>query len=904
MDISKLIIEIRISSTKMEEESCLVCKLDFGLIERKPYILFCCAKTICSHCLFKFFENEEIDKRCPNCRKDLPEALENFNLNEIIIEALKFEQFGEVSCEQCTEGNVQRAVKMCKECGLICRKCLSCHDHMKIFRGHNLSPIPLNKWSDNLQMAFRAPLFCEKHDQKLESFCRHCGVAACQECLEISHIDCRPMIYPIDDEFTNVVQSLRDDLHQIDLNKIKSCKKLKETQERQLMDTDREIQALKEQCLSTLNNNFDAVRKGFQLKMQKFVESSNNTMKQLEKLKNRHADLLNFLERAPSLHNKGGFLQFTKKVKDSIQHLSKNLEEVDKIEVIDYLSLTKDIFRELQLAVGEDSSVDFALDVAESDNSYPSILNILKEYRHSKRGKETGIHTVGMFSGQHPLYRVTFGLDTFPRFEYHLELVQKLIDHEESVDSEVITPDLHEALPAAILVAGRVTTDNLELLKPLNADKVDENEFPLSEGLSHATLIYFIGFDGAENRNQSVAQEEIIKSSKWCVFVTSESELGEDYSRLKEDGCFSVVSYEADAIWDNLTSALELSLIEYLNKKRKGQDSEAIITRMQKCSSFPVVKAGQKSREIPKEISIILERFKKHIVKYGFHFEDFRVIVDDCYESDIKNEFEKVTSTDFCKIVVISEQNLKEEIKPFAISQAQGMKLYPSLSEHNYGTLGCLAILNKEKVVALSCRHVCIENNTVYIENESGERIAVGKCLHNPKGEIQTIQSDLAIVEVDEDVEKSFPSKGLLNHKKKPTKAEVSPLDNSLKFIDDIVHKLGASSKWTQGKIVSSEIIGNVHGIIAVKGMNDEEFGKPGDSGSIVFRESFSTRERKLEVIAVLTAGRYEARSDSVEEEKEEKQKLNLVVCSPFKNAFDILKRNDPSLESITFFND
>ncbi|XP_061183418.1 uncharacterized protein LOC133191699 [Saccostrea echinata] len=899
----------------MEEQSCLVCGLDFELFERKPHFLLCCAKSICSQCLLKILENEEINQRCPNCRADMPKALDDFILNEGIIEILKFEQFGEVNCEQCKEGNDQIAVKMCKECGLICRKCLSCHDRMKIFSSHELSPIPLNNWSNNLSMAFRAPLFCEKHKQKPESFCRLCGVAVCPECLEISHMDCGNMIFPIDHEFKTVLQSLKDDLHKIDFSKIKSCQKLKETQECQLMDTDREIEALKEQCLNTLEKNFDAVRTGFRGKKQRFEKSSSDIMKQLEKLKNYHTDLFNFLERASSLQNKVGFLQLGKKVRDGTERLRKKLKEVDTVEEIDYLSLTKDIFRELQLAVGEDSSVDFALDVAENDNTYPSILNILRQYRRSKRGKEEGLQTMEVFSG-HPVYRVKFKPDNFPRFEYHFELVQKLIDHEESVDSEVMTPDLSEALRATILVAGRVTTDNLKLLKPLTAD---ENEFPSSQGLGHAILIYFIGFQGAENRSRSLAEEKIIKSSKWCVFVTSESESHEDYSRLKEDGRFSVVFHEADAILDNLTSALELSLIDYLKEEKKFPhrklnslflaDSDAIITRMQKCSSFPGIKAGQKSREIPREINIILERFKKHIVKYGFHFEDFRVIVDDSYESDIKNAFETVTSTDFCKIVVISKQNLKEQVIPFARYQAQGTKLYQSLLEDNYGTLGCLAILNQERVVALSCRHVCIENSTVYIEHESNERIPVGRCLQNRKGEIQTIQSDLAIVGVNKEVENAFSSKGLLNHKGKPTKAEVSPEEDSLKFIDDIVHKLGASSQWTQGRIVSSEIIGNVDGIIAVKGMNDEEFGEPGDSGSIVFRESFNTRDRKLEVIAVLTAGRYEARSDSDEEKQEEKQnkhdsKLNLVVCSVFKNAFDILKKNDPSLESISFFND
>ena len=43
-------------------------------------------------------------------------------------------------------------------------------------------------------------------------------------------------------------------------------------------------------------------------------------------------------------------------------------------------------------------------------------------------------------------------------------------------------------------------------------------------------------------------------------------------------------------------------------------------------------------------------------------------------------------------------------------------------------------------------------------------------------------------------------------------------------------------------------------GIFAVEGMNGENFGKPGDSGAIVFREVFDDhKEGHLEVVAILS---------------------------------------------------
>lgn len=115
---------------------------------------------------------------------------------------------------------------------------------------------------------------------------------------------------------------------------------------------------------------------------------------------------------------------------------------------------------------------------------------------------------------------------------------------------------------------------------------------------------------------------------------------------------------------------------------------------------------------------------------------------------------------------------------------------------------------------------------------------------------------------------------------------------------------MGAFSKWTQGEVVCSEIIKNIQGVIAVKGMNGEEFGKPGDSGSIVFRESPNARVRKLEVVAVLSAGKFEFRDETASEEDKQKSTQKLVLCTVLKDAFDQIMEKNDSIESIVFFND
>lgn len=307
-------------------------------------------------------------------------------------------------------------------------------------------------------------------------------------------------------------------------------------------------------------------------------------------------------------------------------------------------------------------------------------------------------------------------------------------------------------------------------------------------------------------------------------------------------------------------------------------------------------------------------RFEKEIVRYGFHFEKFRVVVKNEKYEEVKESLTTTKSADFCELVVISQDDFQENLEPFTGTlKAQGRKLYQSSKSQQqendsskvkdyYGTLGSLALLNHEKTVALSCKHVCKKDKYVYIETEQNERVSLGKCPYVSPND-PTIQSDLAIVEIDDNVKEYFSVKKLLNHIDKPTNAVVFCLENNLDIRGEIVHKLGAVSTWTQGEIVCVEVIKNRQGIIAVRGMNGKEFGKPGDSGSIVFRESTNAKERTLEVVAVLSAGYLTLRKqeDQASGEKNE-QESKLVVCSVFKDAFEEIKKNNDTIESISFY--
>lgn len=137
---------------------------------------------------------------------------------------------------------------------------------------------------------------------------------------------------------------------------------------------------------------------------------------------------------------------------------------------------------------------------------------------------------------------------------------------------------------------------------------------------------------------------------------------------------------------------------------------------------------------------LFLFRFEGEIVRYGFHFDNFRVVVKNEKYQDVKKALLETGSGNFCKIDVVRQEDFKEAVVPFNGNlRAQGMKLFQSAtaqqdegsqtSENGHGTLGSLALLNNKKTIALSCEHVCVRDKIVYIENEQKERIPLGKCL-------------------------------------------------------------------------------------------------------------------------------------------------------------------------------
>lgn len=297
----------------MEERACFVCSLDYKLPSRKPYILECCVKNVCSECLVKIIK----EKRCPNCRKQLHQTvLNSFAVNVKIEETLNFEEFGDLICDQCKENTSDKASKLCADCGLICRSCYLSHTRMKFFKNHTIRPIPEEKWSKNLEAALKSSLNCDIHiDQRLDSFCKSCEKAVCEGCIVDLHRECQSNICTIDDVFKETRQKLLEDLDRIEMNRAdKTCFELMEKQKSEFKNVEKEIETLKTHCLEVLKRHFDEVKSGFKTKAMRIIDGYEETKERLQTVKHIHNKVCDFIDGSSSLQNKAGFLEIVPNV--------------------------------------------------------------------------------------------------------------------------------------------------------------------------------------------------------------------------------------------------------------------------------------------------------------------------------------------------------------------------------------------------------------------------------------------------------------------------------------------------------------------------------------------------------------------------------------------------------------
>lgn len=662
----------------MEERSCFLCSLEYKLPTRKPYILQCCTKNVCSECLEKIIEK----KKCPTCRDTLEQtSLNSFDVNVKIEETLNFEEFGDLKWNQCQENSDDRASKLCMDCGLLCRACHLSHSRMKIFETHKIVPIPREKWSKNLEAVLKLSLNCDVHkNQRRESYCKSCKKAICEECIVESHKECHFMICKVDDEFEETRKKLQENLNRIEVKKItENCLELMEKRKSEFETLEREIEDLKSHCMDVLKRHFDEVKLEFRNKAKIKKDDYEKNEEQLQKMKDIHKNLCDFIDGSSLLQNKVGFLQLASKVMSQTEYLQNginkvNEEVIDVTKKIDYLGWIKEILSELQLAAGKNASVDFALEVAEECQDYPFVFEILSQYRSPNGAfkchhiiEENNLIMEVYANNSAKSYRVNYKREMFPRYEYHLKLINELNECAYQIDDSTITHDLSKLPQCTIIVHGREKNVDRNLFQPSTLEDSVGNESDWRD------FILVVCIDTTDDEEETFNfLERQMENCIWCIIITSNN----DTTKLQESlnskdiaSKFSIISPDPDALWNYLASALELPLIETLRDERNWpacvlEDVQTVLKRIEKCSDLPELgKNKHKSYDIPENIKKVLKRFEGEIIRYGFVFEKFRVVVSNEKFDEVNEAMVSTASADFCEIIVISQDNFKQQEK-------------------------------------------------------------------------------------------------------------------------------------------------------------------------------------------------------------------------------------------------
>lgn len=88
--------------------------------------------------------------------------------------------------------------------------------------GKNNRRKEMSKLSKDIETNFTKFIFCDIHkDQRIESFCKCCEKAVCEECIVESHTctECQSNICTIYHEFEETRQKLQGDIDRIETNK-------------------------------------------------------------------------------------------------------------------------------------------------------------------------------------------------------------------------------------------------------------------------------------------------------------------------------------------------------------------------------------------------------------------------------------------------------------------------------------------------------------------------------------------------------------------------------------------------------------------------------------------------------------------------------------------------------------
>lgn len=206
------------------------------------------------------------------------------------------------------------------------------------------------------------------------------------------------------------------------------------------------------------------------------------------------------------------------------------------------------------------------------------------------------------------------------------------------------------------------------------------------------------------------------------------------------------------------------------------------------------------------------------------------------------------------------------------------------------GTIGGFVINtnNDEKIYALTCNHLFpIEDIPAY----TPDLIEIGTCLFTTRDK----GCDFAAIEIKECYSDSCDVAFRREDKKKINANVYSSILKS----ENIVHKIGATTDVTNGRIVSPEFyFDNRENIFLVKGTAGK-FSDQGDSGSLVFSRPNHIQQNYVDVFGMVYASDLTLQDDDDKDDADDQTKIKSILSDGSLEEGDhnieIYARNKPS---------
>lgn len=247
----------------------------------------------------------------------------------------------------------------------------------------------------------------------------------------------------------------------------------------------------------------------------------------------------------------------------------------------------------------------------------------------------------------------------------------------------------------------------------------------------------------------------------------------------------------------------------------------------------------------------------------------FRIFVNKTDEKRLRDDLIKMSPTFFNQYKIeIANGKLQDKLTHLMQGNEIQAKILNDDQNFHTGTIGGIVTKakDKSKKFALTCNHLFPKvGERAYNENLED----IGDCLFTTKEN----SCDFAAIEI----KKSFSEKcdeTFQNEDRKIINARV--FSESVSNVG-IVHKIGAATKVTKGRVLSSEYYdklfddNNREHVFLVKGIPGN-FSKEGDSGSLVFARSKDARQTCVDILGMVYGNKVTVYDDD-DDDDEQKSK-------------------------------